>query len=139
LIHLSFASILGGTVTIIGTSTNLVVVGLLGERYPNEYADDVTVGLLDLGLYGVPVALVGFAYILAFSTTLLPNDASGGAGGDQQHAAVLVKARILRSSPACDSTVADSGLRGLPGLYLVTVHKRVTGRSSASALLMQRP
>ncbi len=53
LIPLSFASILGGTCTLIGTSTNLVVVGLLQTRYPG---DDVgNVGLFDLGKYGIPV------------------------------------------------------------------------------------
>ena len=41
LMHLSFASIFGGTITIIGTSTNLVVVGLLEQRYPNDYAKEV--------------------------------------------------------------------------------------------------
>jgi hypothetical protein len=125
LIHLSFASILGGTITIIGTSTNLVVVGLLGERYPNEHADDVTVNLFDLAIYGVPVMLMGFAYMVIFSPILLPNEGGSGNGGGAD--SILVSARVLRWSPACDNTVADSGLRGLPGLFLVTVHKRSTG------------
>ena len=131
LIPLSYASILGGTVTLIGTSTNLVVAGLLGERYPNEFAQEVTIGLMDLALYGVPVALVGFAYVTAFASLLLPNgNSSTDGGGDQSSAAaMLVKARVLRFSPACDRTVGDSGLRGLPGLYLVTVHKRATGET----------
>jgi len=123
LLHLSFASILGGTVTIIGTSTNLVVVGLLAERYPNDYAEEVNIGLFDVGLYGVPVALVGFAYMVTFSKLLLPSDKGSSSGSD----AFLVSATIMRWSPACDTTVADSGLRGLPGLFLVTVHKRSTG------------
>ena len=66
LVPLSFASILGGTCTLIRTSTNLVVVGLLRARYGPD--DDVgTVGLFDLGLYGVPIALVGMSYILLAS------------------------------------------------------------------------
>ena len=125
LMHLSFASILGGTITIIGTSTNLVVVGLLGERYPNEHADDVTVNFFDLAIYGVPVMLMGFAYMIISSPILLPNEGGSGNGGGAD--SILVSARVLRWSPACDNTVADSGLRGLPGLFLVTVHKRSTG------------
>jgi len=130
LMQLSFASILGGTMTIIGTSTNLVVVGLLGERYPNEYSEDpITIGLFDVGLYGFPVALVGFAYIVALSPLLLPMESGGSltnrkGGGTED---ILVSARVMRWSPACDNTVGDSGLRGLPGLYLVTVHKQSTG------------
>jgi di/tricarboxylate transporter len=125
LMHLSFASILGGTITIIGTSTNLVVAGLLGERYPNEFADEVTVELFDVAIYGVPVMLLGFAYMITFSSFLLPNEGGSGNGGGAD--SILVSARVLRWSPACDNTVADSGLRGLPGLFLVTVHKQSTG------------
>jgi len=83
LMPLSFASILGGTCTLIGTSTNLVVVGLLQARYPDD--DDIgTVGLFDLGLYGVPVAFTGIAYILIMSQFLLPGGSKfiGGSGND---------------------------------------------------------
>jgi len=55
LIPLSFASILGGTCTLIGTSTNLVVVGLLDERYPND--SELDIGLFDLAEFGIPVAM----------------------------------------------------------------------------------
>ena len=74
LIPLSFASILGGTCTLIGTSTNLVVDGLLQKRYPND--DSVSIGLFDLGLYGVPIAFAGITYILIFSPFLLPGGTS---------------------------------------------------------------
>ena len=53
---LSFASILGGTITLIGTSTNLVVAGKQKEKFPD---DSPTIGLFDLSPYGVPVALAG--------------------------------------------------------------------------------
>ena len=48
------------------------------------------VGLFDLSLYGVPVMLVGFAYILAASPLLLPNEGGGPESGAAS-AAVLVK------------------------------------------------
>jgi len=56
---LSFASILGGTCTLIGTSTNLVVLGMLNEWKGADGTSTRTykMGLFDLGLYGVPVAL----------------------------------------------------------------------------------
>jgi len=50
MIPLSFSVILGGTCTLIGTSTNLVVAGLLAERYPDTSAYNI--GLFDLGVYG---------------------------------------------------------------------------------------
>ena len=78
---LSFASMLGGMCTLIGTSTNLVVEGMMRERYP----DAKPIGMFDLSMYGVPVALSGFAYILIFSPFLLPGGkktaADGGGSG----------------------------------------------------------
>jgi di/tricarboxylate transporter len=128
MIPLSFASILGGTCTLIGTSTNLVVVGLLEERYPND--PDVSIGLFDIGLYGVPVALVGMAYILFASPYLLP-----GGGGQSQDALnslekneeILLGARLTSWSPAVSRTVKRSGLRDTGGIYLVSVVRAATG------------
>jgi Na+/H+ antiporter NhaD/arsenite permease-like protein len=61
LIPLSLAAILGGTCTLIGSSTNLVVVGLLDHRYPND--PEIDIGMFDLGKFGVPVAMVGCEYL----------------------------------------------------------------------------
>lgn len=130
LIPLSFASILGGTCTLIGTSTNLVVVGLLQDRYPDD--PDATIGLFDLGQYGVPIALTGIAYILIASPFLLP----GGAGGNKNNRGpvpsdnqedILLGARLTPWSPAAGRSVKRSGLRDTGGIYLVSVHRAATG------------
>jgi len=113
MIPLSFASILGGTCTLIGTSTNLVVEGMLQQRYGSGRYE---VGLFGLGIYGVPVALSGLAYILAFSPRLLPG---GGRGPSKGGGELLVGARVMPHSKAVNSKVGESGLRDLPGLYLV--------------------
>ena len=68
---LSFASILGGTVTLIGTSTNLVVSGKQRSRFP----DEKPIGIFDLTPYGVPVAIAGMVYMVAFGPKLLPGAA----------------------------------------------------------------
>lgn len=125
LIPLSFASILGGTCTLIGTSTNLVVFGLLEERYP----DSEPMGLFDIGLYGIPIALAGTAYILLMSPILLPGASTNSdevqIGGS---ANVLLGARLTPWSPACGRTVKRSGLRDTGGIYLVSVYRSETGR-----------
>mmetsp|Transcript_1386 Transcript_1386/g.2449 ORF Transcript_1386/g.2449 Transcript_1386/m.2449 type:complete len:166 (+) Transcript_1386:204-701(+) len=76
LVPLSFASILGGTCTLIGTSTNLVVAGLLTSAYPDD--PEMQMGLFDLGQFGVPIAFIGMSYIIIASPYLLP----GGIGKD---------------------------------------------------------
>ena len=75
-IPLSFASILGGTCTLIGTSTNLVVSGLYEERFPDQPA----IGIFDLSPFGVPVMFSGLAYILLVSPWLLAGGARRGHG-----------------------------------------------------------
>lgn len=61
LIPLSYAAILGGTCTLIGTSTNLIVNGLLIEE-----ASTQTIGIFEPALIGVPCAIVGFLYLVIF-------------------------------------------------------------------------
>ena len=120
LVPLSFASILGGTCTLIGTSTNLVVVGLLEERYAGE----IQIGLFDLGKFGVPVALAGMAYILLVSPYLLPSD-TGLYNDDTSD--LLLGARLTPWSPAAGRTIRRSGLRDTGGIFLVSVHRAATG------------
>ncbi|MCA9110211.1 MAG: SLC13 family permease, partial [Planctomycetaceae bacterium] len=67
LIPLSFLAILGGTCTLIGTSTNLVINGLMIDSgLPG-------MGLFEIGLVGVPYALVGTAYLFFGGRSLLPD------------------------------------------------------------------
>jgi len=127
LIPLSFASVLGGTCTLIGTSTNLVVQGMVNDwvrTHPNS--PYVSIGLWDLAVYGVPVAIAGITYTLLASPWLLPNG-SRKIGGEvkvrENDEDLLVGARVEGWSPAVGHTVAASGLRGLPGLYLVSVRR----------------
>ncbi|GAX22225.1 hypothetical protein FisN_19Lh293 [Fistulifera solaris] len=117
LIPLSFAAIFGGTCTLIGTSTNLVVSGLIEERYGNE----VKIGLFDLGEFGVPLAFIGIAYVLFFSPFLLPGEI------EQEDDAILLGARVMAWSPAAGRTVQRSGLRETGGIYLVSVLRAATG------------
>lgn len=71
LIPLSYAAILGGVCTLIGTSTNLVVHGLLQQAgYPG-------LGFFDLTPIGLPFALVGILFVVALGRVLLPDRAQG--------------------------------------------------------------
>jgi len=66
LIPVSFVSILAGTSTLIGTSTNIIISDMsaqLGER---------AIGMFELSRLGVPLALLGAAFLYVFSFRLLP-------------------------------------------------------------------
>lgn len=67
LIPLTYAVSLGGLCTLIGTSTNLVVNGMIME------AGYEGLSMFEIGKIGVPIALVGILFLIAFSNRLLPN------------------------------------------------------------------
>jgi di/tricarboxylate transporter len=68
LIPLSYATILGGVCTLIGTSTNLVVHGLMLD---NGYAG---FSMFELGLVGIPLAFTGYIYMSYIGVHLLPGE-----------------------------------------------------------------
>lgn len=131
---LSVASIFGGTTTLLGTTTNIVVTGLIEKNYPNDKS--VRIGMFDMGLYGVPLALVGLAYTILMSPFVLPGGAKyigcnkniigqsdTGIKGDD----ILLGARLTKWSPAAGRSVKRSGLRETGGIYLVSVYRAATG------------
>ncbi len=67
LIPLSFLSILGGTITLIGTSTNLLVSGLSKQQGQPEF------GIFEISGLGAVYALVGSLYIYFIGRHLLPD------------------------------------------------------------------
>jgi di/tricarboxylate transporter len=126
LIPLSYATILGGTCTLVGTSTNLVISGLLEDKF------GITIGFFEVGKYGVPNAIIGISYMLIFGTFILPFGRNTAKGGEAQLATgdyddLLVGARVLSWSPAAGRTVKRSGLNNSAGIYLVNVRRATTG------------
>ncbi len=66
LMPLSFAVVLGGTVTIIGTSTNLVVSGLM------QSSGMGSLGFFEIGRVGLPIAVIGIAVMVILAPLVLP-------------------------------------------------------------------
>jgi di/tricarboxylate transporter len=80
-IPLSFASILGGTCTLIGTSTNLVVAGLVMDLLKRGGGPEMReIGMFDLSLVGVPLMVVGILFMIGTSKWLLPDRSGTGRG-----------------------------------------------------------
>ena len=71
LMPLAFGSILGGTCTLIGTSTNVVVSGML-PRYGLD-----TLSLFELAPVGLPILAIGIVYMTIFAPRLLPDTGVG--------------------------------------------------------------
>eukprot|EP00804_Cyclotella_cryptica_P009264 CCRYP_016753-RA/>CCRYP_016753-RA protein AED:0.22 eAED:0.24 QI:713/0/0.5/1/0/0.5/2/0/696 len=125
LIPLSFAALLGGVFTIIGTSTNLIVVGLLLDAYPNEERY-TNLSLFALTPYGVPVGFIGMAYVILMSPLLLMRKDQGVIASSSEDD-ILLGARLTQWSPAAGRSIKRSGLRDTGGIYLVSVMRKATG------------
>jgi len=115
LMPLSFASILGGIVTLIGTSTNLVVSGLLAVETGSE------LGFFEITKVGLPIALVGTAMLVALSPRLLKSRRSTRDDLTQAAREFVVDMAVTPGGPLDGKTVDAAGLRSLAGVFLVQV------------------
>ena len=119
LIPLSFAAILGGTCTLIGTSTNLVVSGLLVE---NGYAP---FGMFELAAVGIPVSIVGLLYLIFIAPKLLPKRVAPDQLNNEEVRKYRVTLEVKPHCPLVDLSVEKAGLRHLSGLFLVEIERGV--------------
>ena len=117
LLPLSYAAIFGGTCTIIGTSTNLVVNGLM-ESTPGL----TPVGFFEIAWIGLPVSIVGLLYVFAFSDRILPARAAAINLSDDLRR-YTAEVRVAPNGPLVGKTVEKAGLRHLPGLYLAEIER----------------
>lgn len=117
LIPLSYAAILGGTCTLIGTSTNLIINGLMIEE-----ATTRNIGIFEPALIGIPVAIAGFIYLFLFGDKLLP---VRGSGMDtfKDPREYTIEMIVAEGSTLSGNTIEEAGLRNLPGLYLIEIQR----------------
>lgn len=116
LIPLSYAAILGGTCTMIGTSTNLVVMGLLEE------SQMMTLGFFDVGLVGVPIALAGILYMTTIGVRLLPERRDDSDPFDDP-TTFTTEAIVLDSGALPGTALSDAQIGDLEGLFPVEVRR----------------
>jgi di/tricarboxylate transporter len=119
MIPLSYAAILGGTCTLIGTSTNLVVAGLWADHFAG--ARD-RIGFFEIAKVGVPAATIGLAYLLFTSRFFLP-DRGGALDFGKNPRAYTAEMEVEEGSPLIGKTIEQAGLRHLPGLYLAEIER----------------
>lgn len=115
MIPLSYAAIFGGICTLIGTSTNLVVNGLLISE-----TDHPGLKLFDLAWVGVPCAIAGVIFIMLTHHWLLPERKSAFSTIEDPRQYTLEMV-VSPNSSISGKTVEQAGLRHLPGLFLVEI------------------
>jgi di/tricarboxylate transporter len=116
LMPMNAAVVLGGLCTLIGTSTNVVVSGLVAAKTGRP------LGMFEITWLGVPLLLAGFAYLVFASRHLLKDRRPAVSPSDdprQYSLEMLVEA----GSPLIGRSIEEAGLRGLDGLFLMEIDR----------------
>lgn len=126
LIPLSFATILGGTITVIGTSTNLVLNGLI-DQY-----DLPLLGFKDFFFLGLLVSVVGIIYLSFASERLLPDREENKEKVIQHLNQYLIETFIGKDSKIIGKSVKEAALRNLKEVFLVEISRNEKGITPVS-------
>jgi len=116
LMPLSFAAILGGLCTLIGTSTNLITHGLL------ESHGFQGLSFFELAWVGVPCAITGLIYLIFISPKLTPARRDIRYQ-EERNRKLLVEVKVTTDANIIGKTVAEAGLTGFPGFYLSRINR----------------
>jgi di/tricarboxylate transporter len=114
---MAFAATFGGVCTMIGTSTNLVVNGLVESQ-----TDHPPFAMWDIAWVGIPCAIAGCAYLLLFSRWLLPDRRPALSSSDDPRQ-YTVEMEVEPGGPLLDKSIEQAGLRHLPGLFLAEIER----------------
>lgn len=115
LIPLTYAISFGGLFTLIGTSTNLVVNGLL------QQSAHTSLGMFDLGYVGVPCGLAATAFMIGYGHHLLPNNRDLTEEFPNVGREYLLEMKVQSTSTLVGKSVEQAGLRNLENLFLVEI------------------
>lgn len=120
LMPLSHITVAGGIITLIGTSTNLVVHGLMLE---SDQLGHKGMGFLEIGIVGAPLTIVVLLYLAFVAPRLLPQrqELLEQLGASKRE--FMVEMIVDPSCPLLGQTVQDAGLRQLPGLFLAEIER----------------
>lgn len=129
MIPLSYTAILGGTLTLIGTSTNLVVNGQYQALTGNE-----GFSLFSITAVGLPVAIIGLFFIWVVFPRILPDRSNSQAFTNLREFTLEVS--VASDGPLVGKTVEEAGLRELERVYLVEIER---GDTVLTAVASEQP
>ncbi|GAN34569.1 MAG: SLC13 family permease [Candidatus Brocadia sp. AMX2] len=118
LIPLSYAAILGGTCTLIGTSTNLIVHGLMIDSGMKG------ISFFEISKVGVPLALLGILFISLLGHRLLPNRKDPLVELGEHTREFVIELKVTPEYENIGKTIESAGLRHLQGLFLFQIERR---------------
>jgi di/tricarboxylate transporter len=116
LIPLSYAAVLGGTCTLIGTSTNLIVNGVAVANGQPSF------GLFDLAAIGVPTAAIGAIYLALVGKRLLPHrEMLSAILSAEERREYMTEAFVEPGSALVGQTLTEAGLVSVRGVRVLEI------------------
>ena len=125
LLPMSYAAILGGMCTLIGTSTNLIVADLFYEwrhQSANDGIHTESLGFFTPAVIGVPATLLGLIYMVTTSRWLIPERRAAVSVTDDPRR-YTVEVQVEEGGPLVGKSIEEAGLRHLPGLYIAEIQR----------------
>ena len=118
---LSFASILGGKMSLIGGAVNLILAGMVIDAIASGQLGGMqAVGMFDLAWLGVPATIVGLLYLIFIAPRLL-REAKSGDTADQARREYLSEFRVQSQSSLDGKTLEEAGLASPAGFQLQSI------------------
>ena len=117
LIPVSYAAIAGGMCTLIGTSTNLIIHGLLIDNGLHGFT------FFELTPIGIPVAIITISYLVLIGHRLLPNRKSPESDLSETTREFVIELKVSKEFPGIGKSLEEAGLRHLKGLYLFQIER----------------
>lgn len=115
LIPLSYITILSGTITLMGTSTNLVVHGMLNNYHLKGFS------LFQLAVVGIPITIIGLIYLFTLGFKLLPAHIGLREKMVSDSKEYIAEMNVQQDFEFLAQSVQHAGLRELKGLYLIEI------------------
>eukprot|EP00186_Timspurckia_oligopyrenoides_P003503 CAMPEP_0182445186 /NCGR_PEP_ID=MMETSP1172-20130603/3405_1 /TAXON_ID=708627 /ORGANISM="Timspurckia oligopyrenoides, Strain CCMP3278" /LENGTH=785 /DNA_ID=CAMNT_0024640915 /DNA_START=51 /DNA_END=2408 /DNA_ORIENTATION=- len=125
LMPMNNATILGGTITLLGTSTNLVVVGLAQSANLLDLdGNPLSFPIFGIAPLGAPCAVVGILYLILASRFLIKDRKQGVESLVKNPREYTVALTVEEKSPIVGESIQEAGLRQLKGLFLVELTRK---------------